>query len=59
MEEKKITPQLVQSDGAKVCGMLNAADIEDTNNVANFLLFNIHPAPILHDVQNELGNSGS
>jgi CRISPR-associated protein Csc1 len=49
--KEKITPQLVQSDGAKVCGMLNAADIEDTTMLQVFSSFNIHPAPILHDVQ--------
>ena len=34
--KEKITPQLVQSDGAKVCGMLNAADIEDTTMLQIF-----------------------
>lgn len=47
----KVTPQLIQSSEEKVHGMLNAADIEDTSTLLIFSSYNIHPAPILHDVQ--------
>ncbi len=49
--QARIIPQLVQTDGTKVCGMLNAVDIEDTTMLQIFSSFNIHPAPILRDVQ--------
>jgi len=48
---EKITPQLLQRSDAKVHGMLNAADIEDTTGLLVFSSYNIHPAPILRDVQ--------
>ena len=47
----KVAPQLIQSNETKVHGMLNAADIEDTTTLLVFSSYNIHPAPILHDVQ--------
>ena len=49
--QEKITPQLIQSSEEKVRGMLNAADIEDPTALIVFSSYNIHPAPILHDVQ--------
>jgi CRISPR-associated protein Csc1 len=48
--QEKITPQLLQKSDVKVSGMLNAADLEDTTSLLVFSSYNIHPAPILHDV---------
>jgi CRISPR-associated protein Csc1 len=48
--QKMVTPQLLQSKEAKVHGMLNAADLEDTTGLLVFSSYNIHPAPILHHV---------
>lgn len=49
--QKRITPQLVQSDETKVSSLLNAADLEDTSELLVYSSYNIHPAPILRDVQ--------
>ena len=49
--QKRITPQLVQSNGTKVNSLLNAADLEDTSELLVYSSYNIHPAPILRDVQ--------
>jgi CRISPR-associated protein Csc1 len=48
--QAKIDPSSVQSDGAKIHGMLNGADILDTTTLQAFSSYNIHPAPILYDV---------
>ncbi len=45
-----VTPQLLQRGDASVYGMLNAADLEDTTGLHVFSSYNIHPAPILHNV---------
>ncbi len=49
--KEKVIPSLVQSDGAKVSGMLNAVDLEDTAALLVYSTYNIHPAPILRDVE--------
>jgi CRISPR-associated protein Csc1 len=49
--QNRITPQLIQSDGTKVSSLLNAADLEDTSELLVYSSYNIHPAPILRDVQ--------
>lgn len=49
--QEKVTPQLISSNEQKVYGMLNAADIADTTSLLVFSSYNVHPAPILHDVQ--------
>ena len=49
--KKPETPQELQSNDASVYGMLNAADIENTASLLVFSSYNIHPAPILRDVQ--------
>lgn len=49
--QAKVIPQSVQSNGTKVSGMLNGVDIMDTASLLVFSSYNIHPAPILHDVQ--------
>lgn len=49
--QNRITPQLVQSDETKVSSLLNAADLEDTSELLVYSSYNIHPAPILRDVQ--------
>ncbi len=48
---EKSIPLKIESEGAKIHGMLNAADIEDTSTLQLFSSYNIHPAPILRDVQ--------
>lgn len=49
--QKRVTPQLVQRDRVKVSGLLNAADLVDTMNLLVYSSYNIHPAPVLRDVQ--------
>ena len=49
--QKRIAPQLVQSDGTKVSSLLNAADLENPSELLVYSSYNIHPAPILCDVQ--------
>lgn len=49
--KEKVIPGLIQSDGAKVSGLLNAVDLEDTAALLVYSTYNIHPAPILRDVE--------
>lgn len=49
--QARVVPQPLQSNEAKVHGMLNGADLEDTTGLLIFSSYNIHPAPILHDVR--------
>lgn len=49
--QKKFIPQLVQRDRTNVSCLLNAADLEDTSELLVYSSYNIHPAPILRDVQ--------
>jgi CRISPR-associated protein Csc1 len=48
--QEKHVPTRIKSEGSKIYGMLNAADIEDTSTLQFFSSYNIHPAPILRDV---------
>ncbi len=48
---EKIVPQRIESEASAVHGMLNAADIEDTASLLLFSSYNIHPAPVLRDVE--------
>ena len=49
--QARVTPQVVQRDRATVRALLNAADLEDTTSLLVCSIYNIHPAPILHDVE--------
>jgi CRISPR-associated protein Csc1 len=49
--QQRVIPQLVEIDGVKVSGLLNAADLEDVSELLVYSSYNIHPAPILRDVQ--------
>lgn len=46
-----VEPQQLLHSEAAVKGMLNAADLEDTTGLLVFSTYNVHPAPILHDVR--------
>ncbi len=48
---ERVTPSLVQSNGAKVSSLLNAVDVEDTAALLVYSTYNIHPAPVLRDVE--------
>lgn len=50
MWQTMVVPQIHQSGEASVYGMLNAADLADTADLLVFSSYNIHPAPILHNV---------
>lgn len=47
---KAISPQLLQKSEAEIYGMLNGADLEETTGLLAFSSYNVHPAPVLHDV---------
>ena len=49
--QTKMVAQLVQREQVKVNSLLNATDLADTNNLLVYSSYNIHPAPILRDVQ--------
>jgi CRISPR-associated protein Csc1 len=49
--KERITPRIIQSNRAKVSGLLNAADIENSADLLVYSAYNIHPAPILSDVE--------
>lgn len=47
----RVIPQLIQRDRATIGSLLNAADLEDTASLLVYSTYNIHPAPILCDVE--------
>ena len=49
--KERVTPSLIQSDWAKVSGLLNAVDVENTSALLVYSTYNIHPTPILRDVE--------
>jgi CRISPR-associated protein Csc1 len=49
--EQRVTPGIVQSNDVRVSGLLNAADVEDTSALLIYSTYNIHPAPLLRDVE--------
>ncbi|MGI8588301.1 MAG: type I-D CRISPR-associated protein Cas5/Csc1 [Chloroflexia bacterium] len=48
---RPITPELVTQVRASVTGLLNGADLPDTGALLTYSAYNIHPAPILRDVE--------
>ncbi len=48
---KLITPRQIERERAGVRGLLNAVDLPDTSRLLVYSTYNIHPAPILRDVE--------
>jgi len=49
--QEQVTPQLIERDTTKIASLLNGADLEDTSSLLVYSTYNIHPAPILRDVE--------